>query len=100
MARERKSKYVVVLKVQFKKQLVSEQALSSIRKEIEIQSHLRHPNIVKFYGFFHDETKIFYILEYCSGGELYKKLMKTKGFGEKQSSHYVRQFIDALQYIS
>ena len=27
-----------------------------LRREIEIQSHLRHPNILRLYGYFYDEV--------------------------------------------
>lgn len=47
-----------------------------LRREIEIQSHLRHNNILRMYGFFWDEKKIYLILEYAPGGELYKDLKK------------------------
>lgn len=36
-------------------------------REIEIQSHLRHQNILRMYGFFHDEARIYLILEYAPG---------------------------------
>jgi serine/threonine protein kinase len=39
-----------------------------LRREIEILSHIDHENVIKFYGWFHDETKIYLILEYASGG--------------------------------
>ena len=35
---------------------------------------MRHKNVVQFYGFFYDDDKIYLMLEYCPGGELYKNL--------------------------
>ena len=29
-----------------------------LRREIEIQSHLRHPNILRLYGYFYDEVQL------------------------------------------
>lgn len=34
----------------------------------------RHPNILKLYGYFHDEARVYMILEYAPKGELYKEL--------------------------
>lgn len=48
------------------------------------------------YGFFHDNRKIYYILEYASGGELYKAMKKLGRFPEVESSRYISQMIDAL----
>jgi len=28
-----------------------------LRREIEIQSHLRHPNILRLYGYFYDAVR-------------------------------------------
>ncbi len=50
------SKYVVALKVLFKTQLQQSQVEHQLRREIEIQSHLRHPNILRLYGYFYDQV--------------------------------------------
>ena len=47
LAREKASKYIVALKVLFKSQLQKAQVEHQLRREIEIQSHLRHPNILR-----------------------------------------------------
>ena len=47
LAREKSSKYIVALKVLFKSQLQKAQVEHQLRREIEIQSHLRHPNILR-----------------------------------------------------
>ena len=76
LAREKKSKFIVALKVLYKKQLLKSNVEHQLRREIEIQSHLRHENILRMYGFFWDDKKIYLILEYAPGGELYKDLKK------------------------
>jgi serine/threonine protein kinase len=46
-----------------------------LKREIEIQSHLKgHDNILQLYGFFWDAERVYLILEYAPGGELYKEL--------------------------
>ena len=46
----------------------------------------RHPNILRLYGYFHDTTRVYLILEYAPKGELYKELQKRKRFGEQQTA--------------
>ena len=58
-----------------KKLLVKTKFEPQLRKEIEIQSHLRHDNILRLYGFFWDEKKVYLILEYAIGGEVYNELL-------------------------
>lgn len=67
LAREKDTKFVIALKVLFKKQIADQGIEHQVRREIEIQSHLRHPNILRMYGFFHDEARIYLILEYAPG---------------------------------
>ena len=57
LAREKNSKYIVALKVLFKQQLQQSHVEHQLRREIEIQSHLRHPNILRLYGYFYDQVR-------------------------------------------
>lgn len=74
LAREKCSKFIIALKVLYKSQLDKANVVHQLKREVEIQSHLRHPNIVRLYGYFHDEARVYLILEYAPGGELYKLL--------------------------
>ena len=42
--------------VLFKSQLCQSSVEHQLRREVEIQSHLRHQNILRLYGYFHDEA--------------------------------------------
>lgn len=101
LARTKKTKAIVALKVLSKKQIYQAKYELQIAREIEIQSHLNHPNVLKMYGYFWDTKRIYLILEYASNGELYKllKSQPSQRFDEVQSSRYMRQMIDALQYL-
>jgi len=100
LAREKKSKFIVALKVLFKKELKKAKVEHQLRREIEIQTHLRHPNILRMFGYFHDEGRVYLILEYAPGGELYKSLQNEsdKRFDESRSATYIAQLSDALIY--
>lgn len=68
----------MALKVLQKSQLTKAGVEHQLRREIEIQSHLRHKNILRMFGYFYDEKRIYLILEFAPQGELYKKLMKVR----------------------
>lgn len=53
----KQSNHIVALKVLFKSQLQQSQVEHQLRREVEIQSHLRHPNILRLYGYFYDQVK-------------------------------------------
>lgn len=77
LAREHKNEFIVALKVISKNQLIKSCVEHQLRREIEIQTHLDHENILKLFGFFWDDRRIYLILEYAPGGELYKELKKS-----------------------
>jgi len=98
LAREKKHKYIVALKLLFKSQLVNNQVEKQLQREIEIQSHLRHPHILRLFGWWHDEKKIYLILEYAGKGELYKELTSCKMLSEFRTATIVYEVSDALKY--
>ncbi|KAK4756585.1 hypothetical protein SAY87_006712 [Trapa incisa] len=98
LAREKKSNHIVAIKVLFKIQLRQSQFENQLRREIEIQSHLHHPNILRLYGYFYDHKRAYLILEYAAKGELYKELQKCKFFSEKRAATYVASLARALIY--
>jgi len=98
LAREKTSGFIVALKVLFKSQLSRAGVEHQLRREIEIQSHLRHRNILRLYGYFYDSSRIYLILENASGGELYKQLKKVNQFSEALTSKYIGSLAEALKY--
>mmetsp|Transcript_19510 Transcript_19510/g.25603 ORF Transcript_19510/g.25603 Transcript_19510/m.25603 type:complete len:195 (+) Transcript_19510:3-587(+) len=50
------------------------------------------------YGYFYDSKRIYLILEYSPGGELYKRLTNKGRFSEKTSAKYISDLSQALDY--
>ena len=51
----------------FKSQLAKAGVEHQLRREIEIQSHLKHPNILRLFGYFYDQSRVYLILEFAGG---------------------------------
>lgn len=98
LAREKRSKFIVSIKVLNKAQLQKASIEHQLRREIEIQSHLRHPNIIRMYGYFWDQNRIYLILEYAARGELFKILRDCERFDEETAARYIVQMCDAINY--
>lgn len=99
MAREKETQFVIALKVLNKKQVVTQNIEHQVEREIEIQTQLFHPNILRMYGFFFDEQRIYLLLEYASGGTLYNVLRKEEKIEEKRASKYIKSVVSALSYL-
>ena len=78
--------FIVALKVLMKSQLSKAGVEHQLRREIEIQSHLRHKHILRMYGYFYDEKRVYIILEFAPRGELYKELTKRGRFSERRAA--------------
>ena len=99
LVRERETGFVCALKVLHKSELPTAQVQKQVRREVEIQSNLRHPNVLKLFGHFHDSKCIFLVLEFAAGGELYKHLQKVGRFPEARAASYIAQMASALTYL-
>ncbi|KAF2475669.1 serine/threonine-protein kinase-like protein [Lindgomyces ingoldianus] len=99
LAKERSTGFVCALKVLHKSELQQGGVEKQVRREIEIQSHLAHPNVLRLFGYFHDAKRIFLILEFAAKGELYKHLRREQRFPEWKAAQYIAQMAAALKYL-
>lgn len=84
----------------FKEQIEKYKLQHQLKREMAIQNSLRHPNVLRLYGWFHDSERIFLILEYAHGGELYGELRKSGHLSEKQAATVIFLSLSlSLSYI-
>ena len=99
VAKEKKSKFLCVLKILQKAQLKKYKLEAQVISEIEIHSKFRHKNIVRLYGYFFDEERIMMILEYAARGTLSDILAKSGPLNEQTASKYFQQIVSAVSHI-
>lgn len=68
------------------------------RRELEILTLLKHPNIARYFEHFESKRYIFIILEYCRGGDLYAQIQKQVCIGEDKARLWTAQLLSALEY--
>ncbi|XP_060231832.1 aurora kinase C isoform X1 [Meriones unguiculatus] len=98
LARLKENHFIVALKVLFKSQIEKEGLEHQLRREVEIQSHLHHPNILRLYNYFHDARRVYLILEYAPRGELYKELQRNQKLDEQRTATIMEELADALTH--
>lgn len=67
--------------------------------ERQILEKVNHPNIVKLYYAFQDNNKVYLILEYLDGGELFHHLAQERFMSEKNAAYYIAQMVCAIRYL-
>mmetsp|Transcript_4335 Transcript_4335/g.15566 ORF Transcript_4335/g.15566 Transcript_4335/m.15566 type:complete len:678 (+) Transcript_4335:51-2084(+) len=57
----------------------NQDVLVELRKEMEIMTILGvHPHVMRMYDFSEDEAHVYFVLEFCSGGDMMDRLMSRK----------------------
>ncbi|KAF2738102.1 kinase-like protein [Polyplosphaeria fusca] len=64
-----------------------------------LESVNRHPFVVKLFYAFQDHEKLYLILEYAQGGELFHHLASERMFPEETSAFYMAQMVLALDHL-
>lgn len=64
-----------------------------------LESVNRHPFVVKLYYAFQDHEKLYLILEYAQGGELFTHLAQERMFSEDVASFYMAEMVLALGHL-
>ena len=95
--RQTESNESVAIKVINKDQVKKEGMMEQIKREISVMRLVRHPNIVELKEVLATKTKIFFVMEYVKGGELFAKVAKGK-LKEDQARKYFQQLISAVDF--
>lgn len=88
----------VAIKVMAKTTILKHRMVEQIKREISIMKIVRHPNIVRLHEVLASQTKIYIILEFVMGGELYDKIVQQVKLSENESRRYFQQLIDAVAH--
>lgn len=64
-----------------------------------LESVNRHPFVVKLFYAFQDQEKLYLILEYALGGELFTHLALEKMFTEEVAAFYMAEMVLALEHL-
>lgn len=88
----------VAVKILDKVQIQQQNMGGQVKKEISIMKQLKHPNVVMMKEVLASRTKIFIVIEFISGGELFTEIVKHGKFTEPVARRYFRQLISGVRY--
>lgn len=97
-ARNTENGQSVAVKVINKKKITATGLAGHVKREISIMSKLRHPNIVRLHEVLATKTKIYFVMEFAKGGELFAKIANKGRFSEDLSRRLFQQLISAVGY--
>ncbi|KAM1023406.1 hypothetical protein ACFX13_045005 [Malus domestica] len=83
----------VAMKVLDRTTIIKHKMVDQIKREISIMKLVRHPYVVLA-----SRTKIYIILEFITGGELFDKIVHHGRLSEGEARRYFQQLIDGVDY--
>nr|XP_015200858.1 PREDICTED: maternal embryonic leucine zipper kinase isoform X1 [Lepisosteus oculatus]XP_015200859.1 PREDICTED: maternal embryonic leucine zipper kinase isoform X1 [Lepisosteus oculatus] len=87
----------VAIKIMDKKELGDD--LPRVKTEIEAMKNLSHQHVCRLYHVIETTKKIFMILEYCPGGELFDYIIAKDRLSEDETRIFFRQIVSAMAYV-
>ena len=101
LAQHNKTKAQYAIKTIDKRNIENKNEIDYLKREAEIMYRINHPNIVKLYGHFEDNTYCYLIMEYMSKGDAYSLLIKNgnKKLNDQIIVSILKDIISATYYL-
>ncbi|XP_042429780.1 CBL-interacting protein kinase 19-like [Zingiber officinale] len=97
VARDVRTDELVAIKALDKEKIVKGGFAAHIKREIAILRRVRHPYIVQLFEVMATKTKIYLVMEYVRGGELFGRVAKGRLL-EDTARRYFQQLISAVSF--
>ena len=87
------------VKVIKKSILIDEESLDHVLAENRVLQTLDHPFLVKLYCSFQTSDRLYFVMEYVCGGELFFHIGRERRFSESRVRFYASQMVLALHHL-
>ncbi len=87
------------MKILRKSHLLQRGQIERTRTERKVLAVVNHPFIMKLHFAFQSQEKLFLVLDYCAGGELFFHLSRHRKFPEKWTRFYAAELLLALGHL-
>eukprot|EP01039_Chlorochromonas_danica_P010102 gene10102-11182_t len=99
LVRDKQNGQLYAMKVLKKDYILRKNQVEHTKTERSVLGYIHHPFIVGLNMAFQTADKLFFVLDYCSGGELFFHLGKVGQFAENRAKFYAAQIVLALEYV-
>ena len=99
LVEKKDTKVLYAMKVLKKAEIIKRNQVEHTMTERRILENVNHPMIVKMDYAFQSDSKLFFVLEYCPGGELFFYLSQIGRFKEEAARFYASNILLALSHL-
>ena len=89
----------VAIKIMDKNKITQEEDKIKIEREKKLHQNLRHPNIVHLFSVIEKGDKMYLIMEYVKGKELFDYIVFKKKLSEREACLFFQQIISGIEYL-
>eukprot|EP01123_Difflugia_compressa_P010039 TRINITY_DN3554_c0_g1_i1.p1 TRINITY_DN3554_c0_g1~~TRINITY_DN3554_c0_g1_i1.p1 ORF type:complete len:485 (+),score=97.92 TRINITY_DN3554_c0_g1_i1:57-1457(+) len=90
---------VFAMKVLNKSTIIARNEVEHTKSEKSILMKLEHPFLVQLHYSFQTPDKLYFIMDYINGGELFFHLQRDKKFPEERVRYYAAEIVSGLEYL-
>lgn len=95
----RKTGNIYAMKILRKKQIVDNNQIDHTKSERKILEAMKHPFLMTLRFAFQTDSKLYFVLDYYRGGELFFHLRKKKRFSGEETKFFVAEVALALGHL-
>jgi protein-serine/threonine kinase len=99
LVRKKDDNGIYAMKVLKKKYMIKKNQVEHIKTERQILEMMDFPFIIKLKFAFQNEHKLYLVMDYCPGGELFFHIQRVERFNEEAVKFYAAQLILAIEYL-
>lgn len=99
LCQHKETRQYYALKVLSKPNVLKHKQVEHTKTERKVLGEVQHPYVSAMYGAFQSQEKLFFVLEYCSGGELFFHLQRQRRFTQEQASFWAAEILLALEHL-
>jgi serine/threonine protein kinase len=99
LVRKKHTDALYAMKILSKPAVILRQQVEHTRAERNVLTHSGSPFIVSMHAAFQSNDKLYLVLDYCPGGELFFHLSRAGTFPERVTQFYAAELVMALEYL-
>ena len=101
LVKNKKNDDLFAMKVLSKKEMIAREKIKRVMAEQRILATANHPFIVSLYHTFQTRDNLYFVTEYCCGGEFFRQLQRMPGkcLPEAHAKFYISEIVCALEFL-
>eukprot|EP01138_Halocafeteria_seosinensis_P012455 gb/GECG01012727.1/.p1 GENE.gb/GECG01012727.1/~~gb/GECG01012727.1/.p1 ORF type:complete len:678 (+),score=85.63 gb/GECG01012727.1/:1-2034(+) len=99
LVRKKDDRKTMAMKILSKPNIIKRKQVEHTKTERRVLGYTKHPFLVQLHYAFQSRDKLYFLLDYCGGGELFFHLGRLGRFRESMAAFYTAELVLALGHL-